>query len=428
MNRTIRSISTALVAATLIALGSSPAAASGNVGAPPVDDTVVVDPGGVAESTQVDPGGAPVSTGVDAGAAAAVANDKGISVAEAERLLAQQQAFGDKGVKLEKSLKGRSAGSYLDADGNLVVTSLDATSDAVVAKGGARAQRVDDSGARLDHIMQQLNKQAERNGAGGLQGWYVDIPTNTVVVTVTVGADDPKTKAMTKLAATFGASLRIEYASAQVAPTTTAEYLTGGSQIVIPGGGTCSIGFNTVDAANRPVVLTAGHCVEVGSSISRNGYLIGSGRTKYFPGDDFGTFWNSYPSYWVPTASVNMYNGRYMNVRGSWTNPPVGATVCKSGRTTGWTCGTITALNSSVVYKGGRYMSGLVQHNACVEGGDSGGANMSSGGYALGVTSGASTNITTGKCLSKQGQPNVSWYQPIGEALNANGLRLLVTG
>jgi S1-C subfamily serine protease len=114
-----------------------------------------------------------------------------------------------------------------------------------------------------------------------------------------------------------------------------------------------------------------------------------------------------------------------MTVRGSWTNPPVGATVCKSGRTTGWTCGTITALNQSVTYTGGRVMTGLVRHNACVEGGDSGGANMSSGGFALGVTSGASTSVTTGQCLSKSGQANVSWYQPIGEALAVTGLRLV---
>jgi hypothetical protein len=425
-NRTIRSISTALVAASIFAMGTSTAAAS-DVAPPPVDDTVVA-AAGAGEPTNVDPTAPLPTTEVDPGATAAMAKDKGITVVEAERRLAHQQGLGEKGAKLEKSLKGRSAGSYLDADGNLVVTTLDASSDAVVAKGGARAQRVDDSAARLDQIMQQLNSHAEKNGSGSLQGWYVDVPTNTVVVTVTEGANDVKTKAMTKVAASFGASVRIEYAPAVVAPTPAAEYLTGGTQIVIPGGGTCSVGFNTVDASNRPVVLTAGHCVTVGLSISRNGFLIGSGRTQNFPGDDFGTFWNSYPSYWIQTASVYMYNGSYMNVRGSWTNPPVGASVCKSGRTTGWTCGTITALNASVTYTGGKVMTGLVRHNACVEGGDSGGSNMSAGGYALGVTSGASTVIATGKCLSKVGQQNVSWYQPIGEALNRLGLRLLVTG
>jgi len=160
--------------------------------------------------------------------------------------------------------------------------------------------------------------------------------------------------------------------------------------------------------------------------MSRTGLIIGSGRTKNYPGDDFGSFWNSYPTYWLATASVYTYNGGYTTVHGTWNNPPVGATVCKSGRTTGWTCGTITALNQSVTYKGGYLMTGLVRHNACVEPGDSGGANLSSGGFALGVTSGSSTNITTGQCLSKTGGANVSWYQPIGEALAVSGLRLLI--
>ena len=113
-----------------------------------------------------------------------------------------------------------------------------------------------------------------------------------------------------------------------------------------------------------------------------------------------------------------------MTVHGSW-SAPVGATVCKSGRTTYWTCGVIRALNQSVNYSGGFLVRGLVRHTACVEGGDSGGANVSTGGYALGVTSGASMTAA-GQCRSKVGQENISYYQPIGEALSRNGLRLLV--
>lgn len=46
-------------------------------------------------------------------------------------------------------------------------------------------------------------------------------------------------------------------------------------------------------------------------------------------------------------------------------------------------------------------------------------------GWAVGVTSGASMNITTGYCLSRHGGTNISWYQPIGEALSKNSLTLL---
>lgn len=221
-------------------------------------------------------------------------------------------------------------------------------------------------------------------------------------------------------------------ASAQVSPTTTDGAYGGleyGHTMTAKGYSVCSFGFNALDSAGRYVNVTAGHCLQTWPSLFRyvgsTPYTIGSTRSVNFPGSDYGVFNNSYPSYWTPVAAVANYAGGSINVAGSWGNPPVGATVCKSGRTTGWTCGTITALNKTVNYAG-KIVYGLVQHNACVEGGDSGGANMSSGGFAIGLTSGAALNATTGKCLSKQGAANVSYYQPIAPALIANNLRLLV--
>lgn len=422
---TARSIKACLMLALLLALCSlvgtvqtasgailSAKAAGGEPVAPPAISTASPDPAAAHRTSDVDPD-----------AAAAMASQKGISIAEARSQLGQEQVLGALGARIEMSLAGRSGGTYLDTDGSLVVTTLDAASEAVVTRSGARAQRVDDSSARLVAIMGQLDRQASEGGAGAVQGWYVDVATNTVVVTVTEGAIDPSTVAMTKLATSFGDSVRIEYRPADQAPQP-AEYLVGGYQFFEPDGiHVCSIGFNTVDAFYRNVVLTAGHCVKTSGTVSRNGYVIGSTRTADFPTDDFGTFWNSYPSYWQPSTSVYLYNGYYATVAGQWDNPPVGATVCKSGRTTGYTCGTITAVNQTVVYPEGT-VYGLVRHTACVEGGDSGGANISAGYYALGVTSGASTSANT-KCLSKSGGANVSWYQPVGEALSRNGLGLL---
>ena len=45
------------------------------------------------------------------------------------------------------------------------------------------------------------------------------------------------------------------------------------------------------------------------------------------------------------------------------------------------------------------------------------------------MTSGASTPISGAykdKCLSKQGYANVSYYQPVAEALTREGLRLVL--
>ncbi len=245
-----------------------------------------------------------------------------------------------------------------------------------------------------------------------------------MVVTITDGAADASAVALTKLAKSFGDSVRIEQRPAAESPKPT-EWMVGGFEYKMPSGHACSVGFNTRDAYNRNVVLTAGHCVKQIGTYTRNGYWVGPNRTANFPADDFGTFWNSYPTYWQPSPSVYKYNGTYTRVVGRWDNPMVGTTVCKSGRTTFFTCGSITALNQTVYYPQGA-VYGLTRHNACVEGGDSGGSNISAGSYALGLTSGASMDATTGKCLSKLGKANVSWYQPIGESLDRNGLRLVL--
>jgi alpha-lytic protease prodomain-containing protein/trypsin len=380
---------------------------------PPATSDAAADPARGADKLDVDPD-----------AAKALAKKRGLTIPEARQLLARERAFGARGARIESSLAGRSGGDYIDADGNLVVTTLDTASNAVVTRSGARAKLVDDSSARLDAIIKQLDKHASQDGAGAVQGWYVDVPTNSVVVTVTGGATDSTTVAITRLARSFGDSVRIEHSPASQAPRPT-DSLVGGYEYVLPSGGTCSVGFNTRDAYNRNVVLTAGHCTKKSGWMSRNGYFIGQTRTANYPTDDFGTFWNTYPSYWQPSPSVYKYNGTYARLAGRWDNPPVGATVCKSGRTTGYTCGTIKALNQTLVYKDGSILYGLVRHNACVEPGDSGGSNISAGYYALGVTSGA--NLVSDRwCLSRYGTENVSFYQPVGEALSANGLRLVL--
>jgi hypothetical protein len=393
--------------------------------APPANSAASPDPALRSSQSQVDPD-----------AAAAMARQKRITIAEATARLGREQALGNLGARIEKSLGDRSGGTYLDSNGNLVVTTLDTASKALATRSGARAQLVDDSSARLDAIMGQLDRQAAKTGAGAIQGWYVDVPTNTVVVTVTKGAVDGRTAAMTKLAKGFGDSVRIESRPAAQAPRP-AEWLAGGFEFIQPNGGTCSVGFNTLDAYNRNVVLTAGHCVTAGGLVSRlvsgNRYWIGTTRTADYGGagqNDFGTFWNQYPVFWQPSPSVYNYNGTYTRVVGQWNNPPIGATVCKSGRTTGYTCGTITGLNQTKVYTGGVRVSGLVRHSACVEPGDSGGANISPDGYALGVTSGANwyydQNSKSYWCWDRLGYANESYYQPVGEALTANGLRLFL--
>lgn len=415
MNRSLR-IALSSLGATIVCVAVATTATAGNrIPAPPAHSA--------ASSTSIPSTTGSTSVAVDAGAAQALATQQKITVSAASARLAGQQALGDRGAALAKSLGSRTGGSYLAADGSLVVTTTDAAGDQTATSGGARPQRVRHTATSLQAIMDQLDAQAKKGGAGSVQGWYVDVPNNVVVVTTTTGAHDAAAAALTKLATAHGDAVRIQPAAATTAPKP-AEYMVGGYEFVIANGGTCSVGFNTIDSANRNVVLTAGHCVKQSGIMSRNGLQIGATRTANYPGNDFGTFWNSYPSYWQPTASVYLWNNTYLTVHGFYSSVAVGTQVCKSGRTTGWTCGAVTANNQTVTYTGGIVVSGLVRHNACVEPGDSGGANVTPSGYALGMTSGAST--INGKCLSKSGQANISWYQPIAPAMSANGLRLRI--
>jgi streptogrisin C len=113
---------------------------------------------------------------------------------------------------------------------------------------------------------------------------------------------------------------------------------------------------------------------------------------------------------------VNNYSGGNVGVAGSQ-EAAVGSSVCRSGRTTGWRCGTIEAKNVTVNYSGA-LVYGLTQTSACAEPGDSGGAYVT-GNQGQGVTSGASGNCGTG---------GRTFFQPLNEILGAYGLSLTTTG
>jgi streptogrisin C len=332
-----------------------------------------------------------------------------------------------------RAVGAETGGVFVAEDGALVVTvTSDAAARKARANGADRIRRVDDTEARLDRIMDVLNRWSKRNDAGSVQSWRVDVPSNSVLVTLTEKASDKGARGLTALARRFGDSVRFESrpASAMAAPVDSIyggleyRYMSGSAEYL------CSTGFAGLDSANRNIVLTAGHCLTSRPVPYRNGYQIGSTKSFQFGPADWGVFYNQYPTWWQPYAAVATYNGSTMAVRGTWGAPPIGATSCKSGRTTGWTCGVIQAKNVTVRYDTGQTLYGMVQHNACTEGGDSGGSVMSSGGYALGLTSGSSYFWLNGKkvCGAKVGRPNVSYYQPIAPVLSATATRIYVTG
>jgi hypothetical protein len=78
-------------------------------------------------------------------------------------------------------------------------------------------------------------------------------------------------------------------------------------------------------------------------------------------------------------------------------SPVEGRSVCKSGKTTGWTCGRVNGYTDDHyiedAYGRGTYVDGLWTSTMCALGGDSRGAVVE-GNYAVGVMSATRTTIS----------------------------------
>ncbi|MFT7838482.1 ricin-type beta-trefoil lectin domain protein [Saccharothrix sp. BKS2] len=187
--------------------------------------------------------------------------------------------------------------------------------------------------------------------------------------------------------------------------------LRGGDQYVINGNTLCSVGFSV----NNGGFVTAGHCGGTGSpTLGHNNVAQGTFAGSSFPENDYA--WVRTNANWTPTPYVNNHSGGSVAVAGSQ-EAGVGASVCRSGRTTGRRCGTVQAKNVTVNYSG-RLVHGLTSTTACAEGGDSGGA-WPAGNQAQGVTSGGSGNCSSG---------GTTLFQPLNEILGVYGLQLTTTG
>ncbi|MEU4190620.1 S1 family peptidase [Kribbella sp. NPDC026611] len=336
----------------------------------------------------------------------AVTKDRSPLVAEA----LEQHLGSDSGV----------VGSYYDETGKLVVAVSDLATAELVRQVGAVPRLVRFTAGQLNAVQNELNRIATGSSAGKVRSWYVDPITGTVVVSVPKGAHDFVTQRFLARAERNGDRVTIRRVPGKLTTTADDFSLRGGVQVDKNTGYVCSLGFNARTTKGNRIFLTAGHCTAGKPSFSRNGYILGNTYTSSFPGNDFGSV--GVIEGWDQQGYVEGWGAGNVAVRGI-ADATVGSTLCKSGKSTGWTCGRIVARNVTVNYGNNRVVRGLFEHTACVEAGDSGGANMT-GNYAQGITSGAA--LINGQCLEKVGQTNESYSQPVGEALRAVGARLVL--
>lgn len=169
----------------------------------------------------------------------------------------------------------------------------------------------------------------------------------------------------------------------------------------------CSTGFNGRTGSGPFTVATAGHCLladgpapagtinaykvnqSAANQTGTKGSLIGpldKASFAYGGGNDGGLI-QATNSALKPLPRTSTWNGGTIAVRGMIT-ATVGASICKSGRTTGWTCGKVLEVNYPQQIEGdtGTVTVNSVATSMCMFHGDSGGAAMI-GGYAVGINS-----------------------------------------
>jgi hypothetical protein len=298
---------------------------------------------------------------------------------------------------LRTELGARFGGAWLSADARLVIGVTDETAAASARAAGAVPQPVARSEQQLNQIKAVLDAH-DKAAPDGVSGWYVDLPSNSVVVRSTRAQTGQQFAAASGVAA----SVRVVESAEQPRPLFD---LRGGDPYLI-GGSRCSVGFAVVGG-----FVTAGHCAVLtsGPITGTNGVAMGTWGGFAFPGDD--EAWVRTNANWTPLPQVSG-----IGPVGGSQEAVVGSSVCRSGSTTGVHCGTIQAKNETVVYPQGTVF-GLTRTNACAEPGDSGGSFIT-GIQAQGVTSGGSGNCTVG---------GTTFFQPVNEILTTYGLTLVTT-
>ncbi len=338
---------------------------------------------------------------------ASMQRDLGLTADEARTRISNEYRAGATEPGLRKSLGGSYAGAWVTGNtAELTVATTDEQQSGTITAGGAKAAVVKHSLKALTDAKQALDRTAsERAPAADVaSAWYVDVKTNSVVVQ---SAEPSEAAAFVAASGADREVVRVMESAERPSPLYD---LRGGEAFYINDAGRCSIGF-PVSQGEKNGFVTAGHCGSQGDTTTGfNRVAQGSYQGSTFPGHDYA--WVSTNADWVPQPWLIGPGSTNVTVTGSQ-EAPVGSSVCRSGSTTGWHCGTIQQHDTSVRYPQGT-VSGVTRTNVCAEPGDSGGPFIS-GSEGQGVTSGGSGNCTVG---------GTTYYQPVNPMLTAYGLTL----
>ncbi|MEW5632609.1 S1 family peptidase [Streptomyces hydrogenans] len=337
-----------------------------------------------------------------AGLLDAMRQDLGLTTAQAEdRLRAEKTAAAVETAARQRAGEAYGGAWFDPAAGRLVVAVTDRAEEAEVRALGADTRLVRHSAAALDRAKARLDGL---RAPAGVAGWHVDPKSNSVVVAVV--RDQRQSPAVRAFVDRARADGLVTVAETAEAPRTYAAGTVGGDPYYT-GNVRCSIGFSVHGG-----FVTAGHCGRAGAAVRGwDGSAMGTFQGSSFPGDDY-AYVSIHSGWWTVPVVLGWGTVPDQLVRGS-AEAPVGASICRSGSTTRWHCGTVLAKNQTVNYSQGAVYQ-MTKTSVCAEGGDSGGSFLS-GDQAQGVTSGGWGNCSSG---------GETWFQPVNEILARYGLRL----
>nr|BBJ56040.1 serine protease [Streptomyces avermitilis] len=328
--------------------------------------------------------------------------DLGLTRNQAEARLAAEKTATAVESKARHAAGSSYGGSWFDArSGKLTVAVTRHDAADAVRTTGATVRLVKYSAKQLDAAKARIDALTAPRG---VSGWHVDSRANRVVVNVvTAQRRDNDVQAFLARAGRAGPVTVEETATA---PGTFSAGTVGGDPYYT-GNVRCSIGFSVYGG-----FVTAGHCGQPSAAVyGWDRSYIGNFQGSSFPGNDY-AWVNVGSGWWTVPVVLGWGTVPDQLVRGS-AEAPVGASICRSGSTSHWHCGTVLAKNETVNYSQGSVYE-LTKTSVCAEPGDSGGSFIS-GDQAQGVTSGGWGNCGSG---------GETWYQPVNEILNRYGLTL----
>jgi len=374
-------------------------------------------------ATAGDPRGDDAAASASPELLAAMGRDLNLTATQARERVRAEGAAARSVPSIREFAGSAYGGAWFDSSTQRLVVGLTETAsrdDALVSAvraNGAEIKPVRHSMTALEETKSRMDGLARTTSPPALTGWYIDPRTNSVVVDVDSRSWTPAAAEFLDRAAGGVTPVRMAVTATNARPLAD---VVGGNGFDFPVGGrrgSCSVGFSAVGAAGTRHFVTAGHCTESdGGVVTMGGRPIGRiSESTFGTAGDFGLV-NVTDANSRLTPLVNRYDGRAITVTGA-RDAPIGASVCRSGVTSGFHCGVVVARNQTVNYGGGDVVAGLTRTTACAEPGDSGGPYLS-GSQAQGLTSGGSGDCTTG---------GITFFQPVNEALRSLNLRL-VTG